>query len=255
MDGMMHMRRLIGFLIFGVLIVLIYIGFRFFLGQFPSLNSVFTDLPTRFASEKVLGVVVLVGYSFLVAGLLIALGRWMLDLVFTLVDGVQNILSGRRQQAATAETLENRIIIDQPALNKPRMRLLETIFSAVVWVFFIYLFQTIFTTAFWLLGLEHIYSYTFTRDSIESTIDAMVFAMYTAIASMIVMFAWAQWNLRRYGRLDRRKPRPPVSQEEVAKEFEIPLDTVNQMQSAKIAVIQTSPRGIVYKEVTQDKPQ
>jgi len=232
---------------------LIYIGFQFGLGQFLGLNNMLTDLPARFASEKVLGMVVLVGYAFLVAWMLIALGRWMLDFAFTIVDGVQSIMSGRRQQAATAQTLENRIIIDQPTLKKPMLRFLETIFSAVVWVFFIYLFQTIFTTAFWLLGLEHIYSYTFTRDSIESTIDAMIFAMYTAIVSMIVLFAWAQWNLRRYGGLDRRRPRPPVSQEEVAKEFEVPLDTVSQMQTAKMAVIQTSPTGIVYKEVAQDK--
>jgi poly-beta-1,6-N-acetyl-D-glucosamine biosynthesis protein PgaD len=152
-------------------------------------------------------------------------------------------MAGAGEQAAGAMMMEDTLIIDSPSLKRKWLRVVEALFSAAVWVFFIYLFQTIVTTIMWILGLEHIYSYNFSPDSISSTLDAMLLALYTAVAAMVVLVVWAQWNYWRFGRLERRKPRPVVTKEEVAEQFAVPVDSVDKMQAAKFATMKRRLRG------------
>jgi poly-beta-1,6-N-acetyl-D-glucosamine biosynthesis protein PgaD len=242
------MSRAIGLIIFAIVIVLLYLPFQYALEQWFGLTWVVRDFTSRFAASESLITVVLTGCVLMALWVVVALGRWIFRIVFDAVHGVQSVMAGAGEQAAGAMMMEDTLIIDSPSLKRKWLRVVEALFSAAVWVFFIYLFQTIVTTIMWILGLEHIYSYNFSPDSISSTLDAMLLALYTAVAAMVVLVVWAQWNYWRFGRLERRKPRPVVTKEEVAEQFAVPVDSVDKMQAAKFATIQPVPFAIICHE-------
>jgi poly-beta-1,6-N-acetyl-D-glucosamine biosynthesis protein PgaD len=135
------------------------------------------------------------------------------------------------------------LIIDQPNLQKPAVRGLQILVSATVWGIFIYFFQTLFTTVMWMTGGDLLYHRNLSPPAIEGTKNLLINSCYFAIIIFLLLFSWANWNYWRFGRLERRKPRPPISDEVIAMYFGIPLESVYNARTVKIAILSPQPVG------------
>jgi poly-beta-1,6-N-acetyl-D-glucosamine biosynthesis protein PgaD len=141
---------------------------------------------------------------------------------------------------------ERAIIIDDYRLNKPANRGVEAVLSVGVWAVFINLLQPIVTVIMWLAGVRLFETEVFSLSALESTTFMMKFVAYWGAATFAVLFSWATWNYLRFGRLERRKPRPVMTDEEVAMFYNVPLTVVEEARELKIAVCAVDSNGIRF---------
>ena len=58
-----------------------------------------------------------------------------------------------------------------------------------------------------------------------------------------LLISWSQYNLRRYGGLDRRRPTPPVRTTELSADFGIEAELLHQLHAAKVMVLHLTAEG------------
>jgi poly-beta-1,6-N-acetyl-D-glucosamine biosynthesis protein PgaD len=230
------MKKIALTVVFGIMVFLVWAANSITFAAMINWNNFFQTMVTRLGTERIFAGILLIFYLLMAIMVVISFGRWMLEFAREIVVLAQSILT-KKQTTISEQTLDNTLIINNPKLKKPAVRFIETLFSVAVWLFFVYLFQTILTTFMWVFGLEKIYHFNFSVEVIEGTLDALVLILYTALTCIVVLFAWAQWNYWRFGRLERRKSRPAVRNDEVATFFSLPLSTVYRIQNSKIAFI------------------
>jgi poly-beta-1,6-N-acetyl-D-glucosamine biosynthesis protein PgaD len=128
-------------------------------------------------------------------------------------------------------------LIQMPHMKGYVTRVMESGVSVSAWVIFLYYFQPIFTVVVWLLTGRWVYLHIFSTAAIEVTLDMMFTSAVFALFMMGLFWCWAKWNLYYYGALDRRKLRPPITNEEVADFFGVNEATVARVQQAKFALL------------------
>ncbi len=139
---------------------------------------------------------------------------------------------------------DERMIIDQPSLQKPLIRGLELIVSGGMWLIFLYFLQVLVTSLFWIAGGFSIDKYVFAPESLQDTKTLLIGFLWYAFSVFLVLWVWSNWNYWKYGRLERRKPRPPVADETVAWHYGVPVEMVYLARRAKIAKVYPKPSGL-----------
>ncbi|MBP2653929.1 MAG: PgaD-like protein [Firmicutes bacterium] len=244
--------RDIGALIFGLFIgamVLSYVAVTRWLYPWMDLSFGHENIISRFTTEPILASLVLVVYLVMAVIVVVALVRWTFRFAVETAGAMKGSTRLAKRLKYSQAPDQADLIIDSPKLKTWYMRLGEAFFSAAVWMFFLYLFQTIATTFMWLLGFNEFYVLNISFAAIEATVGSLATAVIVAAVSMLILFSWANWNLWRYGRKKRRQQGPAVTKEEVAQQFAIPLSMVDNVQSSKLATIMPGPSGIVYQEI------
>lgn len=78
-------------------------------------------------------------------------------------------------------------------------------------------------------------------------IQEYFYILFIAMLIIIVLLIfWKNYNLRRFGRLHRRKFRPAVTNEEISEMFELDIQTVEDMQNKRVITLETN---IIPKEL------
>jgi len=183
--------------------------------------------------------------SSLVAGSYIGLGLWGLVRLVQSIS-LPNPFNHLPEVDLSALWSSSPNLINSPRLKGYWTRLLETIVSLSAWGIFLYFFQPLFTGLFWLVTGQWVYWHVFSSAAIEGTLDMLFETTVFAFVIVLVFVSWAKWNIYHYGGLDRRKPRSPIQNAEVAAHFLVPISTVNTAQSAKIAYINSSASVPVF---------
>lgn len=62
---------------------------------------------------------------------------------------------------------------------------------------------------------------------------------------MLLIF-WKNYNLRRFGKLHRRKFRPAVTNEELCQMFEMDMEMIEKMQNERVVVLE---QNIIPKDL------
>jgi len=186
---------------------------------------------------------VLIIYLLLAAWIVLAFSHWLLTLAKDLLARFRN------DKQKESQTLDNTLIIDNPDLKKPLQQFIEIVVSAAIWLFFLYLFHLIITTATWILGFHPIDNIEFSDVALQGTLDTMNFAFYVAVTFIILMVVWSKWNYWRFGRLERRQFRPPVLEGELANMFHLSTSIITQMQKTKLMALIPLPLGFKLQEV------
>ena len=148
-------------------------------------------------------------------------------------------------------TKNEKLIIDDPALQKPLIRGAELVFSAGMWVIFIYLLQGLITGIFWIIGGYHVYGYVLAPEVIQGTKDLLFLVAIWGVIVFCVLFLWANWNYWAYGRKERRKSRGLVSVEEAAAYHGISPELAKTAKSARQITIRVEDDNLI---LNFDKP-
>ncbi len=127
---------------------------------------------------------------------------------------------------------DNKIINESNQL-KPARRTWEitvkVLFSAILTIFAVLL-----TIALWGFSGIYLYERLFTPEYMQKTTEMFVFLVIVAFAAFVIMFLWQQYNLRMFGKKDRRAFPAPVPDEHLATMYNTTMEEIHILRSAKI---------------------
>lgn len=137
-------------------------------------------------------------------------------------------------------------------------KIIEWFFTILGWLimasYLIYIIYGMFAVKYdWFLPEFTIY----TRGMIEETRGYFKILFIGALIVVLFLIIWKNYNLLRFGRLHRRKFRPPVNNNELMELFEIDEETLRHMQSDRITVLEENiipeDLGVNYKKEKKRK--
>lgn len=141
---------------------------------------------------------------------------------------------------------------DSSVIHKPRSQpaLQRGFFSIVTlffWVAYAYLWLPLLTLALWLMGVRTAVFELYLREhQVEPFL--LVSLPLLALASAILLIAWAEYNRHRFGDKDRRSAQADVGRQEIAEAFGSSAEVAHSLSSSKVAVLRmddaASPIGI-----------
>jgi biofilm PGA synthesis protein PgaD len=110
-------------------------------------------------------------------------------------------------------------IIDRPDLQKLSHRTVSGVLTLVFWVLWGYLWLPLLALFAWALGLEQAYKYMVVLGGWEEVLRLL--GIYTLVIVLLggSLYAWATYNILRYGGLPPRETIQAHTIEEVARHF------------------------------------
>jgi biofilm PGA synthesis protein PgaD len=133
--------------------------------------------------------------------------------------------------------------IDAPELLTRRQRARDTVVTAAMWVFYMYLWLPLLSLFAWLLGFEFAYSVMVTAGG--ATRLKAVLADYSMVVALIlaVVMMWSISNRVRFKNKNRRKGSRPVNEREISEHFGIPVRDVYALRSWHIIRVTIDEQG------------
>ncbi len=140
----------------------------------------------------------------------------------------------------TPRPLRHPEILYRPELQSAGQRTLYSVLTLIAWTVWLYLFVPLVSLLAWWFGID-----AFSRYLLEPAdrSDLLTLLTYSGVVvlSALVVVAWSIYNLRRYGGLDRRKPVPPVSDEELRQRHGIDAATLTALREQRRVVLHMDP--------------
>lgn len=116
----------------------------------------------------------------------------------------------------------------------PLRRAFDAVLTALAWTGFFYLFAS---------GIRDILVEAATGldvpfwSALMPTMGTLSVYVLVGVFNGVVLLVWALYNQVRFAGMDRRKPLPPLDDDELVASFGLPGARVQSLQQAKVAVI------------------
>lgn len=130
-------------------------------------------------------------------------------------------------------------ILYRPDLQPVGQRTLYSMLTVLAWLVWLYLFLPLISLAAWWFGIDLFSRYLLGPEDRSHLLTLLGYAG-VVVLSAVAIVAWSFYNLRRYGGLDRRRPVPMVSDEELCRRFET--------DAATLAALRTERRMVLHLE-------
>ena len=124
-------------------------------------------------------------------------------------------------------------IKDTPELKSVLRNITEMSFTGVVWIIWIYLFLPIMNLFLWILGLKHISVTIIEQVGYKDFFDLMNKMGLIILIVFLVLRLWGYYNYFVFGKKNRRKSISPVTVKQIAKQFRLSEDEINNLQNQK----------------------
>lgn len=131
-------------------------------------------------------------------------------------------------------------ILYRPDLQPIGQRTLYSVLTLVAWTVWLYLFVPLLSLLAWWFGVDRFSRYLLTPADRSDLLTLLGYAG-VVVVSAIVIVTWSFYNLKRYGGLDRRKPVPPVSDEDLRQRHGIDAATLAALRQERRLVVQLDP--------------
>ena len=133
--------------------------------------------------------------------------------------------------------------IDVPELLTRSERTRDTVFTAVMWAVYLYLWVPLLSFAAWWFGVELAYD-VMVRSGGAATVWPAVAGYLSVIAVIwIVVVVWSLTNRARFRGAPRRKAAHCVTDEEIGAWFGVEAATLHSLRANKIAAVDFSADG------------
>lgn len=121
--------------------------------------------------------------------------------------------------------------------QKKTNKLMETLFTTIGWGAVVaFLLQFPVTIFLWIFNFSSLKSILFIKFNAQ-TIQTINKTLIVGYILVFIIGVWTIYNQNRYGKLNRRKFKPSVSDEEIKEYFQLDDDTLNKMKSDKYIVL------------------
>ena len=99
--------------------------------------------------------------------------------------------------------------------------------TTLFWLAWLYLVMPLVSLLLWALGVQLFMDEMIVRGGYEALIGELAHYSLVIIAMLVVTLVWVYWNLRHYGRHEKRTQQPlPVSVEETATSARLAPDVI-----------------------------
>ena len=122
--------------------------------------------------------------------------------------------------------------------------LIDFLLTALAWLAFFYLLAN--GIASIVKGDRHSADISVTAHLLPSIATLLIYLLVAACIAL-VLYAWAKYNAKRFGGLDRRATPPPLSHEDLAASFGISVEQLEQLRRSYISVIHHTPDGRIVQ--------
>jgi poly-beta-1,6-N-acetyl-D-glucosamine biosynthesis protein PgaD len=127
-------------------------------------------------------------------------------------------------------------IRDNPKLRSFFRNITEMTFTSFVWGIWLYLLLPVVNIIMWILGFKFIMISVIDQVGYIEFIDLMSRMGWIVLTVFLVLRLWGYYNYVRFGKRNRRKESPPVTIEQLAEYYRIPVHKIKTMQSQKEVV-------------------
>jgi poly-beta-1,6-N-acetyl-D-glucosamine biosynthesis protein PgaD len=124
-------------------------------------------------------------------------------------------------------------IRDNPKLRSLFRNITEFTFTGFVWVLWAYLLLPLLNIVMWIVGLRFIEISVIEQLGYNEMIMLASKMGWIVLAVFLILRLWGFYNYKRFGKSSRRKSSPPVTSEQMAEHFKIPVEQVENMQLQK----------------------
>ena len=137
------------------------------------------------------------------------------------------------------------IIINEPRLQTLRQRYAYSLVTFVFWVFWLYLWLPLVSLVAWLLGINLFYQEMIVQEGYLAFFELVGWYAVTILIMAAVLLGWAGYNLYRFRGKDRRKSAAGVDPADIARQFAVEVDQLNQWHRAKRLTIHHNEEGAI----------
>ncbi len=127
-------------------------------------------------------------------------------------------------------------IVRRPDLQGPGQRTIYSVLTLLAWMVWLYLFLPLISLAAWWFGADRFSRYLLEPADRSHLLTLLGYAGVVVI-SAVVIIAWSYYNLRRFRGRDRRRPMPPVRDEELMQRFDIDAVTLRALRHGRRLVL------------------
>lgn len=131
-----------------------------------------------------------------------------------------------------------------------RQRIVDGAVTFAFWVFWIYLWLPLLALFAWMLGVQQAYKYMIVLDGFRDVVRLL--ATYGMVIGLLggTLIAWAVYNILRFGGIERRVLRPPITSVEIARDFGFDPIDVERWQDARTVQVTHDENGrIVHVDI------
>jgi len=135
------------------------------------------------------------------------------------------------------------LIIERPDLQSWQQRFMSRTLTLVFWGVWFYLWLPVLTLVGWLAGIERFHFHMIELEGYKGFLELVeVYLVIIALMSA-ALIGWAKYNHIRFRGVERRRERPAVSVESIAKHAGSMPCAVEQWRLARIAVVHHDEHG------------
>lgn len=124
-------------------------------------------------------------------------------------------------------------IRDNPRLRSFVRNITELTFTGFVWGLWAYLLLPLVNIVMWIVGLRFIEISVIDQLGYKEMLGLVSKMGWIVITVFLILRLWGFYNYKRFGKRSRRMSSPPVTIEQLAEHFRIPVDEVKYMQLQK----------------------
>lgn len=128
------------------------------------------------------------------------------------------------------------LIIERPELQSPARKTLSSIITSLAWSLWIYLWLPLLSVLAWGAGIHLMVVEVFLPEKTEDLKELLRLVMFV-IAAAAVVIAWSQYNLRRYGKRNRRQRIPNVDDATLARYYEITPEMLTKLRNNRLLTL------------------
>ena len=126
-------------------------------------------------------------------------------------------------------------------------RLIEHLVTILAWAFIlVYVFYIIYGAITIAIGGTPFAFFIYNEEMVWESRHLAFISLIILLVEIVVMIFWKEYNRLRFGKKNRRKFRPDVTTEEIAKLMQTDVETIERMQREKVTILE---KNIVPKEL------
>ncbi|MBC7804032.1 MAG: poly-beta-1,6-N-acetyl-D-glucosamine biosynthesis protein PgaD [Candidatus Parcubacteria bacterium] len=141
-------------------------------------------------------------------------------------------------------------IIDRADLQTWQHKSISAGLTLVFWALWFYLWLPLLALIAWLIGLQQAYKYMIVLGGYHDVLRLL--GIYSVVILLLggSLYAWATYNILRYGKLAKRSGSVPPSLEQVARHFrQGPMSVSGWRQARRLLVTHDDKGGIASVDI------
>ncbi len=127
-------------------------------------------------------------------------------------------------------------IRDNPKLRSFLRNITEMTFTGFVWGVWVYLLLPVLNFLLWIFGLSMLKITVLEQVGLKEFLDLLHKMGWTVLVVFLILRLWGFYNYHMFGKRSRRKASPPVTVEQLAEHYHIPVEDIQRMRTEKEVV-------------------